>query len=198
MNKNTPVTTSRNPYTIWFVVLAFVAPVVLAYVMYFTRAISTYTNHGEILNPLVDISKFELKDESGKAIDREQFTRQWVLISFVGKDCDGKCNARLYDSRQVHKSLGDDQERIDRMIIHLEPPSEELTNLISTEYPKVINVYGDEQKISDALGEKAQLRNNVIYIMDPIGNVMMRFTQDQSKKDLKADLKKLLKVSQIG
>jgi cytochrome oxidase Cu insertion factor (SCO1/SenC/PrrC family) len=84
------------------------------------------------------------------------------------------------------------------MIIHLEPPSEELTNLISTEYPKVINVYGDEQKISDALGEKAQLRNNVIYIMDPIGNVMMRFTQDQSKKDLKADLKKLLKVSQIG
>ena len=198
MNENTPVTTSRNPYTIWFVVLAFVAPVVLAYVMYFTGAIKTFTNHGEILNPLVDISRFELKDQAGEAIDREKFTRQWVLISFVGKDCDEKCNARLYDIRQVHKSLGDDQERIDRMIIHLAPPSAELTKLISTEYPKAFNVYGNEQKISAVLGEKAQLRSNVIYIMDPIGNVMMRFTQDQSKQDLKADLKKLLKVSQIG
>ena len=198
MNENIPNTNTKNPYTIWFVVVAFVAPVVLAYVMYFTGAIKSYTNHGEILNPLVDISRFELMDSSGKAIDRERFTHQWVLISFVGRDCDERCNARLYDSRQVHKSLGEDQERIDRMIIHLESPSAELSKLIEDEYPLAINVYGDEQKITAVLGKNAQLRDNVIYIMDPIGNVMMRFTQDQSKKDLKADLKKLLKVSQIG
>ena len=198
MNENIPNTNTRNPYTIWFVVLAFVAPVALAYIMYFTGAIKSYTNHGEILKPLVDISTFELKDSSGKTIDREKFTQQWVLIFFVGSECDEQCNARLYDSRQVHKSLGEDQERVDRMIIHLDTPSASLTKLIEDEYPKAINVYGDEQKISAVIGKNAQLRNNVIYIMDPIGNVMMRFTHDQSKKDLKADLKKLLKVSQIG
>jgi cytochrome oxidase Cu insertion factor (SCO1/SenC/PrrC family) len=198
MNENISNTNTRNPYTIWFVVLAFVAPVALAYIMYFTGAMTTYSNHGEILNPLVDISRFELKDSAGKDIDREKFTHQWVLISFVGSECSEQCNARLYDSRQVHKSLGEDQERIDRMIVHLDRPSAELSRLIAAEYPQAINVYGDEQKISAALGKNAQLRNNVIYIMDPIGNVMMRFTQDQSKKDLKADLKKLLKVSQIG
>ena len=198
MNENTGTTENRNPYTIWFVALSFIAPVVLAYILYFSGAITTYSNHGEILDPVIDVSQLALKDDSNAPIPREAFTKKWRLISFVGADCDEACNTRLYDSRQVHKALGKDQDRVERIIVHLQPATTDLSKLIRDEYPKAVNVYGDEKTISNTFGSAALINENQIYIMDPIGNVMMRFTQEQSKKDIKSDLQKLLKVSQIG
>jgi cytochrome oxidase Cu insertion factor (SCO1/SenC/PrrC family) len=198
MNDKVNEVASRNPYTIWFVVLTFVAPVVLAYVMFFFGSVDSFTNKGEILNPIVDISALKLKDENDTLIPIKTLTYKWRLISFVGSDCDKACNTRLYDSRQIHKSLGKDQHRVLRMIVHLQAPSDELNMLIENEYPDALIVYGDEIVISAALGETAKIEQNEIYIMDPMGNIMMRFTQEQPNKDFHKDLKKLLKASQIG
>jgi cytochrome oxidase Cu insertion factor (SCO1/SenC/PrrC family) len=198
MNDTNNETVKKNPYTLWFVVLAFVAPAVLAYVMYFFGDIRSFSNHGEILDPVVDIAALQLKDDKNEVIPRKTITYKWRMISFVGASCDEACNARLYDSRQIHKALGKDQHRVLRMIVHLEPTTVELQQLIEREHPDAINVNGDAQAIMGALGKSAGLKDNVIYIMDPIGNVMMRFTLQQSKKDILTDLRKLLKVSQIG
>jgi len=191
-------TKKKNPYTIWFVVLTFVAPVVLAYVMFFFGNVTSFTNKGEILNPIVDISALKLKDEKDALIPVKTLTYKWRLLSFVGSDCDEACNKRLYDARQIHKSLAKDQHRVLRMIVHLQTPSEKLNKLIESEYPDALNVYGDEKDISAALGETSKIKENEIYIMDPMGNIMMRFTQDQPNKDFQKDLRKLLKASQIG
>lgn len=198
MNDKVNEVGNRNPYTIWFVVLTFVAPVVLAYVMFFFGSVDSFTNKGEILNPVVDISALKLNDENDTPIPIKTLTYKWRLISFIGSDCDKACNARLYDSRQIHKSLGKDQHRVLRMIVHLQAPSDELKMLIKNDYPDALIVYGDEKVISVALGETAKIEQNEIYIMDPMGNIMMRFTQEQPNKDFHKDLKKLLKASQIG
>ncbi|MEA1889556.1 MAG: SCO family protein [Pseudomonadota bacterium] len=198
MNEKVNEVKGRNPYTVWFVVLTFVAPVVIAYIVFFFGNVSTFTNKGEILNPIVDISSLKLKDENNALIAKEKLTYKWRLISFVGSDCDEACNSRLYDVRQIHKTLGKNQHRVLRMIIHLGPPSEELNELINKEYPKALNFFGDEKVINQALGKTANIKENEIYIMDPRGNIMMRFTQDQPNKDFQKDLGKLLKASQIG
>ena len=198
MNEKTKLTSNKNPYTLWFVVFAFVAPAVVAYLMYFFGDIRSFTNHGEILNPVVDISALKLRDEENQLIPRDTLTYKWRIISFVGADCDESCNKRIHDMRQIHKSLAKDQHRVIRMIVHLDAPSTELNALIAREYPNALNMYGDEKDISSALGDSARIHENETYIMDPIGNVMMRFTQDQPNQLLLKDLKKLLKVSQIG
>lgn len=198
MNEKTKLTSNKNPYTLWFVVFAFVAPAVVAYLMYFFGDIRSFTNHGEILNPVVDISALKLRDEENQLIARDTLTYKWRIISIVGADCDEPCNKRIHDMRQIHKSLAKDQHRVIRMIVHLDAPSTELNALIAREYPNALNMYGDEKDISSALGDSARIHQNETYIMDPIGNVMMRFTQDQPNQLLLKDLKKLLKVSQIG
>lgn len=198
MNDKVNEVSNRNPYTIWFVVLTFVAPVILAYVMFFFGSVDSFTNKGEILNPIVDISALKLKDENDTLIPIKSLTYKWRFISFVGSDCDAGCISRLYDSRQVHKSLGKDQHRVLRMIVHLQAPTDALSRLIESEYPSALNVYGDGKVISEALGETANIEQNEIYIMDPMGNIMMRFTQEQPNKDFQKDMKKLLKASQIG
>lgn len=198
MNKETNSTAKKNPYTIWFVVFAFVAPAVLAYFMYFFGNVASFSNHGEILNPVVDISTLKLKDDKNALIPEDKLRYKWRMISFVGSTCDDACNKWLHDMRQIHKSLAKDQHRVIRMIVHLEPATDELNNLISKEYPNALNVFGNEKTISSALGDNARIQNNETYIMDPIGNVMMRFTQDQPNRLFLKDLRKLLKVSQIG
>ncbi len=200
---NNPIAGSkRNPYTVWFVVIAFIAPVALAYVIFFLVDVKSFVNHGEILDPIVHIRSFELKNEVGEIIPQDELTYKWRLISFVGKDCDEHCESRLYDSRQIHTSLGKNKHRLIRMFVHLEPAGESLTRLISETHKNIISVTGDAESIINALGknvrEDAGIKNNEIYIMDPMGNVMMRFTQEQPNKEFLHDLKKLLKASQIG
>lgn len=192
----------RNPYTVWFVVIAFIAPVVLAYIMFFFVEVKSFVNHGELLNPILHIKDFGLKDDKNELIPQDDLTYKWRLISFLKADCDQKCESRLYDSRQIHTSLGKDRHRIIRMFVHLEPAGEALTNLIAETHENVIHVNGDPDAIVKSLGDNVHddlgINNNEIYIMDPMGNVMMRFTQDQPNKDFLYDLKKLLKASQIG
>ncbi len=200
---NNPIAAKkRNPYTVWFVVLSFIAPVALAYIMFFFVDVQSFVNHGEILNPIIHINSFELKDENDEIIPEQELTYKWRLISFVGKDCDQQCEARLFDTRQIHTSLGKDQHRLIRMFVHLEPAGKSLSTLIAETHPNATQVNGDAAVIINALGdnirENVSITNNEIYIMDPMGNVMMRFTQDQPNKEFLYDLKKLLKASQIG
>lgn len=200
---NNPIAAKkRNPYTVWFVVLSFIAPVALAYIMFFFVDVQSFVNHGEILNPIIHISSFELKDENDEIIPEQELTYKWRLISFVGKDCNQQCETRLFDTRQIHTSLGKDQHRLIRMFVHLEPAGKSLSTLITETHPSATQVNGDAAVIINALGdnirENVSITNNEIYIMDPMGNVMMRFTQDQPNKEFLYDLKKLLKASQIG
>ena len=192
----------RNPYTVWFVVMAFIAPVALAYIIFFFVDVTSYVNHGEILNPIVHIKDFELTDENNEVIPQDKLTYKWRLISFVSKDCDEKCETRLYDTRQIHTSLGKNQHRLSRMFVHLEPASESLTKLMADEHENVIHVNGNAAIILKTLGSNVHddigISDNETYIMDPMGNVMMRFTQEQPNKEFLYDLKKLLKASQIG
>jgi len=200
---NNPINASkRNPYTVWFVVIAFIAPVALAYIMFFFVDVKSFVNHGEILNPIVHIESFKLRDESDELIAKDELTYKWRLISFLGKDCDEECETRLYDTRQIHTSLAKNQHRLMRMFVHLEPAGASLTKLMEQTHPNVIHVNGDADAITDALGTNIRdgvgIMNNETYIMDPMGNVMMRFTQEQPNKEFLYDLKKLLKASQIG
>ena len=192
----------RNPYTLWFVVISFVAPAALAYIMFFFVEVESFVNRGEILEPIVHINDFKLRDENDQIIPQEKLTYKWRLISLVGSECDEKCAKRLYDTRQIYASLGKDRHRVYRMFIHLQPPGDELQALIDEVHSNAIRVTGDAVEIKQALGENiredAGIDNNETYIMDPMGNVMMRFTQDQPNKDFLHDLKKLLKASLIG
>jgi cytochrome oxidase Cu insertion factor (SCO1/SenC/PrrC family) len=198
MNEVKTESGKKNPYTLWFVVLSFIVPVVLAYMIFYFVDVKSFSNHGEILNPIVDIASLKLKDEEHKVIPRDDLTYKWRLISLVGDQCDSACVSRLHDSRQVYRSLGKNRHRVIRMFVHMAPASEELSKLIEEEHADAIQVNGNAVDLKDAFGETSNIMKNEIYVMDPMGNIMMRFTQEQPNKDFLYDLRKLLKFSQIG
>ena len=206
MNKTTSVeqpeqTKKRNPYTPWFVVIAFVAPVVAAYALFFLGITPpAFSNKGELLNPIIDVESFALTDDSNKTLGRDEITKhKWHMVYFAGASCDDACNQILYNMRQINIAVGKNANRLRRLLVHLEKPGEEFQSLIAEEYPDAEHAHADAATIAAALQEVgAEFRSNEVYIMDPLGNIMLRFTQDQPYKDLLHDLNKLFKVSQIG
>jgi hypothetical protein len=101
--------------------------------------------------------------------------------------------------RQINIAAGKYANRLQRLLVHLEAPAEEFQALVAKEYPQARHVNANAETIAAALQEVGpQFRANEIYIMDPLGNIMLRYTQEQSYKDILHDLKKLFKVSQIG
>mgnify|MGYP001823342392 CR=1 FL=1 len=146
----------------------------------------------------MNIYEFGLREQDGTLIDKDKLTYKWRMISFLKADCDEACQSRIYDTRQVDTSLGKDRHRVMRMFVHLEPVSEALNRLIEEQHPNVIHVYGNHDEIENALTTTASITDNEVYIMEPMGSVMMRFTHDQPNRDLLKDLKRLLKASQIG
>ncbi len=189
-------TTKKNPYTIWFVVLSFVAPVALAYIMFYFVDVTSFNNHGEIYKPVVDISRLELTDAEGNALEDKEIRYKWRFYSFIDNSCDQACQQRLIEVRQLHKAFGKNAHRILRYIVFLETPSKTLKDFIDTELPEANSLYGKRETIYNSLGIVDE--KNGIFISDPMGNVMMRFRQEQPMKELQFDMKKLLKASQIG
>ena len=206
MNKSTSVeqpeqSKKRNPYTPWFVVISFVAPVVAAYALFFLGITPpAFSNKGELLNPIIDVESFVLTDDHEKQISRDEITEhKWHMIYFAGSSCDDACNKILYNMRQINIAVGKNANRLQRLVVHLDEPDEEFQALITKEYPEARHANADAGTIEAALQAVGpQFRSNEVYIMDPLGNIMLRFTQEQSYKDLLHDLNKLFKVSQIG
>lgn len=191
----------RNPYTPWFVVIAFVAPVVAAYALFFLGITPpAFSNKGELLNPIIDVESFALMDDDNQSMSRDEITNhKWHMVYFAGAACDDACNQILYNMRQINIAVGKNANRLRRLLVHLEKPGEEFQALIAKEYPDAEHANANAETIAAALQEVgAEFRSNEVYIMDPLGNIMMRFTQDQPYKDLLHDLNKMFKVSQIG
>ena len=191
----------RNPYTPWFVVIAFVAPVVAAYGLFFLGISPPgFSNKGELLDPIIDVESFALTDDANQPMSREDITvHKWHMIMFAGASCDQACSEMLYNLRQINVAAGKNAYRLRRLVVHLDPPDEEFQQLIAQEYPDARQAYANSSTIEAALqGVGPAFKSNEVYIMDPLGNIMLRFTRDQSYKDLLHDLNKMFKVSQIG
>ena len=190
----------RNPYTLWFVVISFLAPVALAYALFFFGNVSSFSNKGELLDPVIDVASLQLADADGKVMQREEITaHKWHLIYFAGKDCDETCNKMLYDMRQINKAVGKNATRLRRLLVHVEPAGAAFQALINSEYPAAVRVNASRATVASALRAVAPpLDANDIYLMDPLGNIMMRFKPEQPPQDIIHDLNKLFKVSQIG
>jgi len=196
-----PQAPKKNPYTLWFVVASFVLPVVAAYALFFSGYTpSGYTNKGELIQPVIDIEALGLVDENNAAPSRDDLTiHKWQMVYFAGASCDQDCNDALFKIRQVNKAVGKNAYRLRRLIVHLDKPDAAFIELIEKEFPDARRLYGEPQKILAAMQSlDPDLNADDIYLVDPIGNIMMRFTRDMPGKWIIHDLNKLFKVSQIG
>ncbi len=162
--------------------LVCVAPLVLGTLAYFYRwDTGVPDNYGELLPPRV------LK---GAPFDR--LRGKWLLVVVDAPACDAWCLRKLYYVHQLRRAQGKDMDRVERLwlVTAKGKPRREVMQAIE----------GTLLRPADAALLKNFPGNPVdhIYIVDPLGNLMMRYPLDPDPSKMLKDLQRLLKVSQIG
>jgi len=189
-------TPKRSNMTLWILLASFLVPAFLAYGYYFFGNRPGVASNGQLIIPIIDIETLNLKDPLGVIVSRDELTPKWRMYYFVNESCDAKCENDLYNMRQINLALGKNAGRVEHAIIHLEAPQNELMQFIESEHPTAIRVYGNAEDAADLLKPNGSSPN--IYLMDPHGNIMMKFSNSLDAKFILKDIKRLLKISRIG
>ena len=162
----------------------FALPFALAWLAWWLDwAPGSTSNYGEFISPPRPLAAPALAALRGK----------WVLVSFDAAACDAYCEKKLYFMRQMRRAQGKDQDRVERLwlVTDARQPRAELLNAIE----------GTRVERAGALPAQfpaAATPMDHIYVIDPLGNLMMRFPREPDPSRMLKDLQRLLKVSRIG
>lgn len=155
------------------------------------------TSHGLLISPPQPLPLIELQTLQGKKFGAAQWRDKWNLV-YVGHDsCDAACAAQLHDLRQVHATLGKELDRAQRiLLIPSDSPDENLAR-IQAQYPDLIILAGPAvRKLAGAFDQEAHQGD--AYLVDPLGNLMMRYPPGYEARGMHQDLMRLMTYSWIG
>lgn len=194
---------ARNRSRLQLVLLAalFAAPVVAGWVAwkYVTESgAGSTTNAGELVVPARPLQPLEWTDSDGQPLPQDLLTGRWSYVMLAGAQCDAACGQRLFLTRQIRTSVNKDMSRVQRVLVFNQAPADTVD--LRAEHPDLIVMVLDEPRwraLSDQFGDPAA-SGQTLFLVDPLGNLMMRYRSDVPAKGVLKDLRKLLKVSQVG
>ena len=166
--------------------IAFV-PLFIAYAAYFyfpQWAPEGTTNQGELINPPLNGADYS---ESLAA------PGSWTLVLPLVSECDADCEQILYLSRQIVIGLGKDTSRVKRVLLAPEAVSAPLAGWLKSEHTDLQIIPGDAAALDAEAAERP-----LLYLVDPNGNVILRYSLEKAGKPMMKDLKHLLRISNIG
>ena len=199
----TDITQESNvkPYVLWLMLLTFVAPIIAAFWLYQIGGTDLTVNRGELLSKPAQILELQLHDEQGRPATEQQLFGKWHLLVFTDGQCDADCEKRIYELRQVKTSLHKESDRLINVAVHLSSQMDaEFNQKMQSHYERFKQYIADQQWISQQLGYDSDrfLKEQHVFMVDPIGNIILRYGPNNSPRDMLDDLKRLLKASQIG
>lgn len=157
--------------------------------------------NGVLIEPAVPMGEFtQVAVGDADPVDQEHLRGQWTLLFFHDGACDEACAERLYFSRQVRVMLGREMYRVRRLYVGDTTPPETLQE----EHLQLLYAGADRDgaglgaRVRDAVGDSVFAEPGQLYLLDPLGNLVIRFPADIPAKAMLKDLKTLLKASRIG
>jgi cytochrome oxidase Cu insertion factor (SCO1/SenC/PrrC family) len=192
--------------------LFFFAPLAVSFFLYYGsggwRPVKQ-VNRGDLISPARPLPAVQLSiardpaaaKSTGERTKADFLTGKWTLLYWGSGWCNARCRVNLYNTRQVRIALNRNMDRVQRVFV----AGEECCDwpYLSHEHPDLIAVLASAEAapllatlpafdgIDPALADR-------IYIVDPLGNVMMSYAPDAKPKGLLEDLKRLLGLSQVG
>lgn len=190
----------RQRLLLLFVVACFALPLAVAWLLVDRWRPGGSAQHGELLDPARPTS-LRFAPPQGRSADDTALRGRWVL-AYIGPAtaCDARCRTGLYDMRQVRLALGKDMDRVKTLLLLDAAPTAELSDWLAAEHPATIVGVADAAS-RDALIEPFGRPGGVgewLYLLDPHGNLLMRYPADVEPRGLLKDLQRLLKWSKIG
>ena len=179
------------------VLLVCAAPVLLSYFTYYVIRPEGRRIYGELIDPQRPLPSMRTEALDGKPSELRALKDQWLLISVGGGSCAQDCQQRLYYQRQLREALGKEKDRLDWVWLVNDTTAVNSRLLPALASSKVLRVPADAvaQWLQPEAGQRLE---DHLYLVDPLGNWMMRFpaTMDAAgAAKAKRDLDRLLRAS---
>ncbi|HEY3730041.1 MAG TPA: hypothetical protein VGL28_02140 [Steroidobacteraceae bacterium] len=188
--------------------LLFLLPLGFAFLLYYASGWrpSGHTNHGTLIAPARPLPPVALPQiiATGTAVAAQAaisaptvLQGRWSLLYIGGGECDAACREALYFMRQTYLGLGNQTTRLQRVFLITGHCCD--ADYLAREQPGLIALRADGPQAAALLAQFPDAgRASSIFIVDPLGNLMMRYDTHDQPRGLHDDLKKLLGLSHIG
>ncbi|ADJ29810.1 SCO family protein [Nitrosococcus watsonii] len=160
-------------------------------------------NYGELITPARPLGEATLKTLEGKKLTIEKLREKWTLVVLGPAKCDEICRQNLYETRQIRLATGKEMHRIQRLWVTNDLDSLNESDWLQEQHPDLI-VASEEKGKEGFVNQFAlpevpdPLMAQRVYIIDPIGNLVISYPPEETPEHMLKDLKRLLFVSQIG
>ncbi|CAM8639522.1 MAG: hypothetical protein EAZ54_00260 [Curvibacter sp.] len=181
------------------VMLVCAAPVIASYFTYYVIRPEGRRNFGELIDPQRPLPVVEAKNLTGESVMLPTLKGQWLFVSVAGGACEAQCQQHLYLQRQLRETLGKEKDRLDRVwLINDDAPVP----------PEIIPALKDATVLRVPPAALAQwlqageghALNEHLYVVDPLGNWMMRFPAGlnaETALKAKRDLDQLMRAARF-
>jgi len=211
----------KNKLKLTFLLLITALPVSLATFSFRDAieegALSSTVNKGNLINPPADISALAMRDLEGKPVFKtfeeeiaalapgeEYEIKPWLMIYVNGANCDASCEERIHYLQQLHIALGKNIQRVRRYYLNTDmaPFPEQTATYFREEYPSMGLAYTEQETLrQNMLAAGVTLdpaTQSYVLLIDPVGNVMMYYTEEHTPEEIMTDLETLLRYSSLG
>jgi hypothetical protein len=173
----------------------FLVPLAISFALYYGQwRPSGSSSKGELITPARPLDAAGLKQPDGRPAPDKVLTGKWSLIYIGDGACDAACRTALVLGRQTRLALNNEMARVQRVFLATDHCCD--AGYFAAEQPGLIAL--DASAARNLLAQFPADRAHSLYVVDPLGNLMMRHDAAQTTEDLLSDLKKLLKLSHIG
>lgn len=179
------------------VLLICAAPVLASYLTYYVIRPEVRRSFGELIEPQRPLPDQAFVGLDGKTGNLRALKGQWLLISVAGGACSADCQHRLYLQRQLRESLGQDKDRLDWVwLVSDDAPIDEALKPALKD-ATVLRVAPAQLGAWLTPAAQQSLEDH-LYLVDPLGNWMMRFPAGldiSAAAKVKRDLDRLMRAS---
>jgi hypothetical protein len=187
----------RRFRTLYLLIAVCLAPVVASYLAYYVFTPTGRSNYGELIEPQRTLPALSLRALDGSAIDAKRLRGNWLMVKVDGAACGEPCRQQLWLMRQLRTMQGKDADRIERLFLVTDDAAIDAALLRDYQGMQVLRADRVELERFFPTDAGARIEDH-IFLIDPLGNLMLRWPQEPDPNRMKRDLSKLLKASRIG
>jgi cytochrome oxidase Cu insertion factor (SCO1/SenC/PrrC family) len=188
-------------WKLYLVLAVCAAPILFSYLTYYVIKPTSRSNYGTLLDPrLHPMPKLNSVLQGGDKQELDAYKGKWIMLQVSSSECGTACQNTLLTMRQLRLMQGKEMDRIERVVLITD--QDPMTTNLLREYDGThflrVNAHGEQTLAKWLPVEEGGHVQDRIYLIDPLGNLMMRYPVDADPNKVKKDLSKLLKASSIG
>jgi hypothetical protein len=179
------------------VLLVCAAPVIASYLTYFVIRPEGRSNYSTLIVPTRGLPDLALRTLEGAAVSARSLRGQWLLVVVGPSSCDAACDKKLFMQRQLREMLGRERDRVDKVWLITDdgPLTPTLRAAIAASTP-VLALRADGAAVARWLAPApGQALEDHLYVVDPMGEWMMRTPPQPEPARVKRDLERVLRAS---